>query len=67
MDNLIFKVIPHKGCCADTESAFSSDCLKRRRNTGVFQGVLDTKDGKNASVCAAKRTARSLRSVALKI
>ncbi len=36
----IVKAIPHKDCRADAQSAFSSDCPKRRRNTGVFQGVL---------------------------
>ena len=60
-----FKAIPHKDCRADAQSAFSSDCPKRRRNTGVFQGVLGKNDGKDASVCAAKRAARSLRGVAL--
>ena len=61
----ILKAIPHKDCRADAQSAFSSDCPKRRRNTGVFQGVLGKNDGKDASVCAAKRAARSLRGVAL--
>ena len=60
-----FKAIPHKDCRADAQSAFSSDCPKRHRNTGVFQGVLGKNDGKDASVCATKRAARSLRSVAL--
>ncbi len=59
------KAIPHKDCRADTQLAFSSDCQKRRRNTGVFQGVVGKNDGKDASVCAAKRAARSLRGVAL--
>ena len=59
--------IPHKYCRADAQSAFSSDCPKRRRNTGVFQGVLGKNDGKDASVCAAKRAARSLRGVALSL
>ena len=59
-----FKAIPHKDCRADAQSAFSSDCPKRRRNTGVFQGVLGKNDGKDASVCAAKRAARSFRGVA---
>ncbi len=56
----ITKAIPHKDCRADAPS----DCPKRRRNTGVFQGVLGKNDGKDASVCAAKRVARSLRGVA---
>ncbi len=63
----IVKAIPHKDCRADAQSAFSSDCPKRHRNTGVFQGVLGKNDGKDASVCAAKRAARSLRGVALNI
>ena len=46
--------IPHKYCRADAQSAFSSDCPKRRRNTGVFQGVLGKNDGKDESVCAAR-------------
>ncbi len=46
----IVKAIPHKDCRADAQSAFSSDCPKRRRNTGVFQGVLGKNDGKDASV-----------------
>ena len=53
-----FKAIPHKDCRADAQSAFSSDCPKRHRNTGVFQGVLGKNDGKDASVCATKRAAR---------
>ena len=42
----IFKETPHKDCCSDAQSAFSSDCPKRRRNTGVFQGVLGKNEGK---------------------
>ncbi len=60
-----FKTIPHKDCSSDARPAFSSDCSKLRRNTGVFQGVLGKNDGKAASVYAAKRVARSLRGVAL--
>ena len=55
---------PHKDCRTDAQSDFSSDCPKRRRNTGVIQGVLGKNDGKAASVCAAKRAARSFRGVA---
>ncbi len=62
----VLKAIPHNDCRADTQSAFSLDCPKRRRNTGVFQVVLSKNDGKDASVCAAKYVARSLRGVALK-
>ena len=61
----VSKAIPHKDCRADAQSAFSSDCPELRRNTGVFQGVLGKNDGKDASVCAAKRAVRSLRGVAL--
>ena len=65
MGATLFKVIPHKDCRADAQSAFSSDCPKRRWNTGVFQGVSGKNDGKDASICTAKRAARSLRGVAL--
>ncbi len=58
---------PHKDCRTDAQSDFSSDCPKRHRNTGVCQGVLVKNDGKDASVCAAKRTARSLCGVALRL
>ena len=61
LKNPVFKATPHKDCRTDAQS----DCPKRRRNTGVFQGVLGKNDGKDASVCAAKRAARSLRGVAL--
>ena len=44
------KAIPHKDCRADAQSAFSSGCPKRRRNTGVYQGGKN--GGKDASVCA---------------
>ena len=36
----VLKAIPHNDCRADAQSAFSLDCPKRRRNTGVFQVVL---------------------------
>ena len=62
----LFKAISHKDFRADAQSAFSADCSKRCRNTGVFQGVLGKDEGKDASVCAAKRVARSLCGVALK-
>ncbi len=62
----VLKAIPHNDCRADAQSTFSLDCPKRRRNTGVFQVVLSKNDGKDASVCAAKYVARSLRGVALK-
>ncbi len=42
----IFKAILHKDCRSDAQSAFPSDCPKRRRNTGVFQGVLGKNEGK---------------------
>ena len=62
---LSFKAIPHKDCRADAQPAFTSDCSKRRGNTDIFQGVLGKNYGKDASVCVAKRAARSLRGVAL--
>ena len=61
LKNPVFKATPHKDCRTDAQS----DCPKRRRNTGVFQGVLGKNDGKDASVCATERVARSLRGVAL--
>ena len=59
------KAIPHKDCNANMQLAFSSDWSKRRRNTDVFQGVLGKNDGKDSSLCATKRAARSLRGVAI--
>lgn len=55
LKNPVFKATPHKDCRTDAQSDFSSDCPKRCRNTGVFQGVLGKNNGKTASVCAAKR------------
>ena len=65
MTNDKIKEIPHKDCCADAQPAFSSYEPKQCRNTGVFQGILAKNDGKEASVCAAKRAERYLRGVAL--